>query len=99
MNTVQPGSIDTEMNPDGTEFSDKNQTWISARQICQAEEIPAVVAFLASEKASLNIPSIPAKGSRREPGRLQNFRCSEDTGCSVNKLVSLRISRKLRTKK
>ena len=52
VNTVQPGPINTDMNPDGTEFSDKIKTGIALGRYGKSEEIAAVVSFLASEEAS-----------------------------------------------
>lgn len=52
VNTVQPGPIDTDMNPDGSEFSDKVKPGIALGRYGKAEEIAAVVSFLASPDAS-----------------------------------------------
>ncbi|MET0635311.1 MAG: SDR family oxidoreductase [Chitinophagaceae bacterium] len=52
VNTVQPGPIDTDMNPDGSEFSEKIKTGLALGRYGKAEEIAAAVAFLASEEAS-----------------------------------------------
>ncbi|NII26235.1 SDR family oxidoreductase [Pseudoflavitalea sp. X16] len=52
VNTVQPGPTDTDMNPDGTEFSDKIKAGLALGRYGKAEEIAAAVAFLASPDAS-----------------------------------------------
>ncbi|MDM8176903.1 MAG: SDR family oxidoreductase [Pseudosphingobacterium sp.] len=52
VNTIQPGPIDTDMNPDGTEFSDKVKEGLALGRYGKAEEIAAAVSFLASPDAS-----------------------------------------------
>lgn len=52
VNTVQPGPTDTDMNPDGTEFSDKIKSGLALGRYGKSEEIAAAVSFLASEEAS-----------------------------------------------
>jgi 3-oxoacyl-[acyl-carrier protein] reductase len=52
VNTVQPGPTDTDMNPDGTEFSDKIKTGLALGRYGKSEEIAAAVSFLTSDDAS-----------------------------------------------
>jgi len=52
VNTVQPGPTDTDMNPDGTEFSDKIKAGLALGRYGKASEIAAAVSFLASPDAS-----------------------------------------------
>ncbi|GAA3970568.1 3-oxoacyl-ACP reductase FabG [Actinomadura viridis] len=46
-NVVQPGSIDTEMNPDGSPESETEKAFIALGRYGRAEEIAAMVAHLA----------------------------------------------------
>lgn len=52
VNTVHPGPTDTDMNPDGTEFSEKIKNGLALGRYGKAEEIAAAVSFLASPDAS-----------------------------------------------
>lgn len=52
VNTVQPGPIDTEMNPDNTEFAEIMKSGLSLGRYGKPEEVAAAVAFLASNDAS-----------------------------------------------
>jgi 3-oxoacyl-[acyl-carrier protein] reductase len=52
VNTVQPGPIDTEMNPDNTDFAAMLKGGIALGRYGKAEEVAAAVAFLASDEAS-----------------------------------------------
>jgi len=52
VNTVQPGSIDTEMNPQHGDFAAVQKAAIPLGRYGQPEEIAAAVAFLASADAS-----------------------------------------------
>jgi 3-oxoacyl-[acyl-carrier protein] reductase len=52
VNAVQPGPIDTDMNPDNTEFAEAAKQGIALGRYGKPEEIAAAVAFLASPDAS-----------------------------------------------
>lgn len=52
VNLVQPGPIETDMNPDNTEFANFIKKGVSLGRYGQPEEIAAAVAFLASPEAS-----------------------------------------------
>ncbi|WP_427157070.1 SDR family NAD(P)-dependent oxidoreductase [Aliinostoc sp. HNIBRCY26] len=52
VNIVQPGSIETDMNPSNTDFAAQQKSFIPLGRYGQPEEIAAVVAFLASPEAS-----------------------------------------------
>lgn len=52
VNLVQPGPIDTDMNPDNTEFSEIIKKSVALGRYGKPEEIASVVAFLASQEAS-----------------------------------------------
>ena len=52
VNTVQPGSIDTEMNPQDGDFAAVQKAAIPLGRYGRPEEIAAAVAFLASADAS-----------------------------------------------
>jgi 3-oxoacyl-[acyl-carrier protein] reductase len=52
VNLVQPGPIDTDMNPDHTEFAEMLKKRTSLGRYGKPEEIASAVAFLASEEAS-----------------------------------------------
>jgi len=52
VNTVQPGSIDTEMNPQNGDFAAVQKAAIPLGRYGRPEEIAAAVAFLASADAS-----------------------------------------------
>jgi 3-oxoacyl-[acyl-carrier protein] reductase len=53
VNVVQPGSIDTDMNPrDGGEFAETQRAQHALQRFGRPEEVAAGVAFLASPEAS-----------------------------------------------
>lgn len=52
VNVVQPGPIDTDMNPDDTDFAKTLKPQLALGRYGKPEEIAAVVAFLASDDAS-----------------------------------------------
>ncbi|MFD2571639.1 SDR family NAD(P)-dependent oxidoreductase [Spirosoma soli] len=52
VNTVQPGPIATDMNPDNTEFATSVKAGLALGRYGRGEEIAAAVAFLASPEAS-----------------------------------------------
>jgi 3-oxoacyl-[acyl-carrier protein] reductase len=52
VNTVQPGPIDTDMNPDSGEFADAQRAATALGRYGKAEEVAAAVAFLASPGAA-----------------------------------------------
>lgn len=52
VNVVQPGPIDTDMNPDSGDFAALMKTTIPLGRYGTAEEVAAAVAFLASPAAS-----------------------------------------------
>lgn len=52
VNLVQPGPIDTDMNPDHTEFAEQAKKCVALGRYGKPEEIAAAVAFLASPEAS-----------------------------------------------
>lgn len=52
VNNVQPGPVDTEMNPDNGPFAATMKSFMALNRYGQAEEIAAFVAFLASSEAS-----------------------------------------------
>jgi len=52
VNLVQPGPIDTEMNPDQGEFADLLRKTTALGRYGKAEEVAAAVAFLVSPSAS-----------------------------------------------
>ncbi len=52
VNTVQPGPIDTEMNPDNTELAAVLKVNTALGRYGRPEEVAAAVAFLASPEAS-----------------------------------------------
>lgn len=52
VNTVQPGPINTEMNPDNTEFAAVLKANTALGRYGRPEEVAAAVAFLASPEAS-----------------------------------------------
>ena len=52
VNTIHPGPTDTDMNPDGTEFSEKMKASTALGRYAKPEEIAAAVSFLASPEAS-----------------------------------------------
>jgi 3-oxoacyl-[acyl-carrier protein] reductase len=52
VNVVQPGPIDTDMNPSDSDFASVQKATVALGRYGQPEEIAAVVAFLASPDAS-----------------------------------------------
>lgn len=52
VNLVQPGPIDTDMNPDKTEFAEFIKKSVALGRYGKPEEIASAVAFLASQEAS-----------------------------------------------
>jgi 3-oxoacyl-[acyl-carrier protein] reductase len=52
VNNVQPGPIDTEMNPDEGEFAEQARQYVALGRYAQASEIADFVAWLASPGAS-----------------------------------------------
>ena len=52
VNTVQPGPIDTDMNPDGSEFADTQKAATALGRYGKPEEVAAAVAFLAGPSAA-----------------------------------------------
>lgn len=52
VNLVQPGPIDTDMNPDNTEFAEMVKKSVALGRYGKPEEIASAVAFLASPDAS-----------------------------------------------
>jgi 3-oxoacyl-[acyl-carrier protein] reductase len=52
VNAVQPGPIDTDMNPDGTELAESFKHLIPLRRWGKPEEVAAAIAFLAGPGAS-----------------------------------------------
>lgn len=58
VNVVQPGPIDTDMNPQDTDFAQLVKTRLPLGRYGTAEEVAAAVAFLASPEASYITGSI-----------------------------------------
>lgn len=52
VNLVQPGPIDTDMNPDNTEYAESAKKKVALGRYGKPEEVAAAVAFLASQEAS-----------------------------------------------
>jgi len=52
VNNIQPGPIDTDMNPDATEFAATLKAGTALKRYGKPEEVAAAVAFLASPEAS-----------------------------------------------
>lgn len=52
VNLVQPGPIDTDMNPDNTDFAEMIKKEVALGRYGKPEEVASAVAFLASEDAS-----------------------------------------------
>jgi 3-oxoacyl-[acyl-carrier protein] reductase len=51
VNVVQPGPVDTEMNPDGTELAELLKSRGTLKRYGTADEIAALIAFLAGPEA------------------------------------------------
>lgn len=52
VNVVQPGPVDTDMNPAGTAFADAMRALLAIKRYGHPEEIAAAVAYLASPEAA-----------------------------------------------
>jgi len=52
VNNVQPGPVDTDMNPSVGEFADLNRSFMALKRYAKPEEIASFVAYLASPEAS-----------------------------------------------
>ncbi len=52
VNLIQPGPIDTDMNPDNTEFAREIKKSVALGRYGKPEEIASAAAFLASDEAS-----------------------------------------------
>ncbi len=52
VNAIQPGPIDTDMNPSDGQFSDMMQQMTALGRYGRADEVAALAAFLASDEAS-----------------------------------------------
>lgn len=52
VNIVGPGPVDTELNPDGTEFSEQMKSFMALPRYGKAEEIAGLVTYLASPEAA-----------------------------------------------
>jgi 3-oxoacyl-[acyl-carrier protein] reductase len=52
VNNVQPGPVDTDMNPVDTEFAEKMRKLMALRRYATADEVAAMVAYLAGPEAS-----------------------------------------------
>jgi 3-oxoacyl-[acyl-carrier protein] reductase len=52
VNNVQPGPVDTDMNPAKGEFAESARQYIALQHYAQPEEIASFVAYLASPEAS-----------------------------------------------
>lgn len=52
VNNIQPGPINTDMNPDGGDFSEFIKSFIALGRYGKPEEVAAAVAFLVSPEAS-----------------------------------------------
>src|SRR5262245_37483967 len=52
VNNVQPGPVDTDMNPAKGEFADAARQHIALQRYAQPEEVASFVAYLASSEAS-----------------------------------------------
>lgn len=52
VNTVQPGPVDTDMNPSEGEFAELMKSWLAVGRYGHAAEIAGMVAYLASPEAA-----------------------------------------------
>jgi 3-oxoacyl-[acyl-carrier protein] reductase len=52
VNNVQPGPVDTDMNPAVGEFADLNRSFMALKRYAEPKEIASFVAYLASPEAS-----------------------------------------------
>ncbi|MEC5398986.1 SDR family NAD(P)-dependent oxidoreductase [Uliginosibacterium sp. H1] len=52
VNTIQPGPVDTDMNPDSGDFAELQKRTTALGRYGRPEEIAAAVAFLASDEAA-----------------------------------------------
>lgn len=52
VNVVQPGPVDTDMNPDNTEFATTMKGMLAISRYAQADEIASFVAYIASPEAA-----------------------------------------------
>ncbi len=52
MNNVQPGPVDTDMNPDSGEFAESLKGLMALERYGRAEEIASFVAYLAGPEAA-----------------------------------------------
>ena len=52
VNVVQPGPIDTDMNPDTGDFADTNRNFIALGHYGRADDVASVVAYLAGPEAA-----------------------------------------------
>lgn len=52
VNAIQPGPIDTDMNPDDGDFADRLRKMTALGRYGRADEVAALAAFLASDEAS-----------------------------------------------
>ena len=52
VNAVQPGPIDTDMNPADSDFAEVQRKMTALRRFGKAEEVAALTAFLASDESS-----------------------------------------------
>jgi 3-oxoacyl-[acyl-carrier protein] reductase len=51
VNTVQPGPVDTDMNPADGPFAESMKGWMALARYGQGDEIAGMVAYLASPEA------------------------------------------------
>lgn len=58
VNIVQPGPIDTDMNPEDTDFANSVKPLLAIKRYGKPEEVAAAVVFLASPEASYITSSI-----------------------------------------
>lgn len=52
VNTIQPGPINTEMNPEDSDFADDQRAFIAVGRFGRSEEVAAAAAYLASDDAA-----------------------------------------------